>query len=308
MPWWSGTARLLTISTLSGVLLHLTVRDSIPLLATLYYALPLPIILCLAMARLVCARVVHHSRSVVVWTAVVAAMSVWTVLSLGEWHESRDDPETIRVVCWNTGQGKGNWKPAFAEAINSLQPDVAGLIEAGGEPSAVRRFFEEHCPGFEVTILRGGLVCLTRGTAGEGSVTSLAGGGTCGHISVIIRGQAVDLLLVDVHSSPLRFRAAPLQALAERAQQLQDRAVIILGDFNTPNDSVHLEALRTHHRHAFESAGQGYAGTWPIPLPVHNLDQIWTNRHLLPVGCRHEWTSVSDHRLVVADMTIMPSE
>ncbi len=308
MPWWRGTARLLTISTLTGVVLHLTVRDSIPLLATLYYALPLPIILFLGMARLFCSRVLHHSRSVAAWTAIVAAMSVWTVLSLGEWHESRDDPEAIRVVCWNTGQGKGNWKPAFAEAINRLQPDVVGLIEAGGEWSTVRRFFEEHCPGFEVTLLGGGLACLTRGTAGEGSVTSLAGGGTCGHISVNIRGQAVDLLLVDVHSSPLRFRAAPLKALAERAHQLEDRAVIILGDFNTPNNSVHLEALRTQHQHAFETAGQGYAGTWPIPLPVLNLDQMWTNQRVHPVGCRHEWTSVSDHRLVVADVTILPPD
>ncbi|MEZ6053477.1 MAG: endonuclease/exonuclease/phosphatase family protein [Planctomycetaceae bacterium] len=299
---------MLTFAVLTGAVLHLTVKDSVPLLATVFYALPLPVILLLAIARLVCARILRDSRSTVIWAVVVFSVVGWTTTSLYEWHSLVASQDTIRVVCWNTGQGKGRWRPAYAEIINRLQPDIVGLIEAGGDLQATRQFFESQCPGYQVSALRGGLICLSRGTAGEGSVSTLAGGGKCGQVSLNIHGQSVELLLVDVHSSPLKFRADPLKALAEKAAQLQDRPVIILGDFNTPNDSVHLEALRTHHTHAFEAAGQGYACTWPIPLPVLNLDQIWTNAHCVPVSCHHEWTVLSDHRLVVADISILPVE
>ncbi|MCA9047588.1 MAG: endonuclease/exonuclease/phosphatase family protein [Planctomycetaceae bacterium] len=210
------------------------------------------------------------------------------------------------MVCWNAGRNRSPWRTEFAEAINRLQPDIVAIIEAGGDLPALRTFFAQHCPDFEVSCLRTGLVCLTRGQAGEGSLFSLAGAGACGQLTVNVRGQDVELLVVDINSTPIMFRAGPLGVLTDHADELRDRPTIVLGDFNTPRDSVHLNALRTHHRHAFETAGQGYDGTWPVPLPVLNLDQIWTNQCVQPQSCQHVWTTLSDHRLVVADVTIVP--
>lgn len=302
-PWWRLSARLLTILILAGAFLHLTLQDRVPYLATAWYVLPLPVLFGLSICRLVCARVLR--RFAAVWGMVVLLLAGWTAYSTLRWHPPSTTPETIRVVCWNAGRNRREWRPACAEAINRLQPDIVTLVEAGGDLPALRRFFAEHCPDLEVSLLRTGLVCLTRGEAGQGSLFSLSGGGACGQLSVKVRGRDVELFVVDVHSTPLLYRAEPLSKLAEKANAVRERPAIVLGDFNTPHDSVHLESLRTHYRHAFETSGHGYIGTWPVPLPVLNLDQIWTNRLVHPEACQHVWTTLSDHRLVVADVAFV---
>ena len=76
---------------------------------------------------------------------------------------------------------------------------------------------------------------------------------------------------------------------------------LILGDFNTPRESALLDPLRANLTHAFESAGDGLAETWPAFLPVLSLDQIWSSPGLRAVWCEHGHSLRSEHRAVIAD-------
>jgi endonuclease/exonuclease/phosphatase (EEP) superfamily protein YafD len=107
---------------------------------------------------------------------------------------------------------------------------------------------------------------------------------------------------VDVGANPLRPRGRafePLDALLARV-----KPDLVLGDFNTPRDSVFFEAWRSAgYRHAFEAAGNGTDLTWPMPLPVLSLDHVWSGPRLAPRSCRHVGSWASDHRAVVAEFT-----
>ena len=88
------------------------------------------------------------------------------------------------------------------------------------------------------------------------------------------------------------------------ASQYADHPTIIVGDFNTPVDSVFLNPIRQTYRHAFEVAGTGYLATWPIPAPVIAIDHCWVSKHIDVTACRIKWALHSDHRPIVTDLSI----
>jgi len=44
--------------------------------------------------------------------------------------------------------------------------------------------------------------------------------------------------------------------------------------------------------------------TWPLPLPVLDLDSIWLNDRIAAVVSENRWTWVSDHRPVVTEILV----
>ena len=124
------------------------------------------------------------------------------------------------------------------------------------------------------------------------------------HCEVPTPSGPFQLVLVDVQGTTKRSRYRPLSELERRLEPLADQPVLIVGDLNTPTDSVFLRPLRQSYRNAFESAGRGYAATWPVPLPLLALDQAWFNAGLQASRCELDGSWVSDHRAVVVDVTV----
>ncbi len=77
---------------------------------------------------------------------------------------------------------------------------------------------------------------------------------------------------------------------------------MLLGDFNTPVDSVWLSAIRARFDNAFEVAGNGILATWPLPLPVLALDQVWVSDQLGVSCAKIGWSMLSDHRPVFTEI------
>jgi vancomycin resistance protein VanJ len=53
-----------------------------------------------------------------------------------------------------------------------------------------------------------------------------------------------------------------------------------------------------------EQGDSGYRPTWPMPLPVLTLDQMWSNPGFVVESAQGVWTTCSDHRPIIADVTI----
>jgi vancomycin resistance protein VanJ len=214
--------------------------------------------------------------------------------------------EPIRVLCWNVCRGFAGWEQIALE-LPQYDADVIVLIEAGEVSEPMRALWRRHCPDYDVSLLGGGMVCLVRGESGDASAPVVDEKTQLRQLEVTVREQSLTCLVVDAHSSPFYGRGGPLGVLAEIAGGVRDRPLLVLGDFNTPLDSVHLAPLRQRHVNAFESVGDGYRPTWPVPLPVLSLDQVWGNDRVRFESCRHEWSACSDHRPVVTEISILPA-
>lgn len=286
----------------TGTVLKLTIRDQIPYLAAMFYASPAIVLAVLALILgLIERRREQKNR---------AQMLFWSIpVFLGWWHVSAyfggdarpREKSDVDVVCWNIQYVNAGW-PAIMARIEEENADVIGLVEVGGGYSEVLRELRSHFPEFDVQFVRMGIVMIRGEWYGDRYV-SLDKHGTAARMQgTLDDGREIDLVLVDIYGFPMMPRRPAFAALERLIQQEEPPLgpnAIVMGDFNTPPDSAWFDPLRESYDNAFEAAGSGYQASWPAPVPVLGIDQIWvpTGR---AVSAQMFGTGLSDHRLVRA--------
>jgi vancomycin resistance protein VanJ len=85
--------------------------------------------------------------------------------------------------------------------------------------------------------------------------------------------------------------------------QIPNEPVVIMGDVNTPSDSVQFRTLRKKFRNAFETGGRGNVTTWPMPCPVLAIDHIWTSGRVEVPRAWHVSSLQSDQAAVIAELS-----
>lgn len=303
---WRWTLRVLGSVALThwtvGIGLRLTLRDAHPLFDLAYYLTP-PMLLALsAVGTVVFARAFRRGIRLPVQVAVATTLFWSGYVSFS----ASGDPGTssqrdLRVVLWNLGR----WEPRAEVATQLLDhdPDVIVLIEAltTTEGRAWSTFFE----GYEASSADfTQILVLTRSKAQDLGFAKLARQARARFFRVEHPAGEFSLAAMDVASRLNSFRKEPIEWVNRMARQHE--ATLILGDFNTPSDSVHFDALREGWDLATDLAGDGYRPTWPMPFPVLDIDQVWVRRD---AGVRvlravSGWSRATDHRPVIVDLRL----
>lgn len=73
---------------------------------------------------------------------------------------------------------------------------------------------------------------------------------------------------------------------------------IVLGDFNTPYESIHLKQIKKDFNHAFSKKGNGFKETWFYNLPLLCLDYIWVSKDLKILKADKIFSTKSDHSML----------
>jgi len=299
---WRGLPSALLAWVIAALLVRLTIRDRLPLLSVLFYMTPLVVSAVLSgIAALIWLR--RHCWRLSGLAGVLALLSlVWFHFSTYAHHYVVPGPTGERVVFWNAGRGVMGWD-GVTRNLQDFDADLIGLVEAGPHNQQMERFWRDRFPDYQVRGPRDGMVLMARGTVVEKTMGDLGKGGKCGYYWVHLNGQWVEVLLVDIKSNPFRSRQEALSKLVRVADQLSDRPLIVMGDFNTPVDSAFVAPLKERLTNAFQACGNGYNVTWPVPIPVLSLDQVWVNSHLKLGSCELPWAWRSDHRPVVVTLS-----
>lgn len=226
--------------------------------------------------------------------------------------------ESIRLIHWNVlwggTRGETSW-PSIAKKLEGSKADILLLSEA---PNVER-------------------LDATLGTLGPGwnaqrLMHSPGERYTC-HIAVASRypvilediiktGDArmiccritfpqreIRVLLVDAVSTPTLPRMPRLRAVREFVEQCErdGRAVdIIAGDFNAPAACIGFDAFPTMaggYQHAASLTGECRA-TWPMILPMWEIDHVWISRRLQIVSADMFTSLSSDHRGQRVDVAV----
>lgn len=296
-----GVALCLCLGCVAAIALRLTCRDSLAAAAPFFYATPLALIWSgLALASGLFFGVRKSSLAVL---AGVLAVACW-----GWWQETQmaaaapASPGGLRVAFWNTARLNAGW-PDVADQISLFSSPLMGFVEAGPCDPETRERWQDRFPRHRAIFFGNGLVLLAEGEILETSQGKLARGCYYGRATVQINGRRLMAFVVDIHSSPFYSREEALTTLTELAARSTDEPVVIMGDFNTPSDSVHFQSLRKHYENAFETAGRGNLATWPAPCPVLAIDHIWTSRRLAVHRAWHDSSLRSDHAAVIAELS-----
>lgn len=284
----------------AGLAVRLTVRDSIDGLAVLFYATPWPVLALLIIpAAILCAARARIACAVAFVCAGLASLACWFEQSFIR-HESDPAPKAIRVVFWNAEHPK-RLLPQVIEKLKAADGDILGVVETESTKPADKQRWREAFPGYSFQTLPGAMVFLTRGKVLSNEHGSLNEAGKYNVLKVRMPARDTTVVFVDFNAAPLRSRRPAFERLSELLDCHAGEDIIVMGDFNTPRESVFFTDMRKRMNQAFETAGNGWAETWPLPFPVLSLDHVWTTPSLRVIQCSlHRW--LSDHRAVVVDI------
>jgi endonuclease/exonuclease/phosphatase (EEP) superfamily protein YafD len=287
----------------AGMLVRVTVRDSSPVWAAIYYSLPLIVMAAALAAASIAWLAIGRRRAGAACMALAAAFaSLWVVRSTYA-KPCIPKPGDVRVMLLNTARGHAGWNEVARE-LPPFDVDVIGLVEAGGKGPARQQFWEENFPEHHVYLPGGGLAILTRGDLRRVSSRRLDGISRYAEAEIDLEGRLVRVILVDLDASPRFDRKRLIGAVFRAAEAQPDVPTIVMGDFNTPIDSLWFERVRKRYRHVFEEAGSGMLVTWPMPLPLVAIDHVWVSDGIVPTCADLESHSMSDHRLMSAQLAL----
>jgi hypothetical protein len=299
---------LLSIIWINGVVLRMTVRDSNDLLAPLFYATPWPVLAVFTFGFLR----YFWRQPVAVFAVIFVAHMLGAAWIMENWHTPQlsKEPADLRVLQWNVARPV-HWRPEIIGQVKTFNADVIAISEpipTSKEGKYIHRTkaaendWRAAFPDYSFELRGEDFLCLIRGEVVNRRLGILFPGSPYALYEVRVKDRKMRILQVDIDARPLHPRRKPLGALVDLVGTLSDQPLILIGDFNTPRESVHLEPLQKNLQHAWLTAGAGCAETWPSFLPVLSLDQVWCGYGLSAVRCQHGVTFRSDHRPVFAEL------
>jgi len=289
------------------LLLRLTVGDRLPLASILFYGSPWPLITLGWWVAACLHRRGTRSRNLSALTGL--ACLVTTVGSLYEWNAppATATKPTLEVLFWNTARGRnrGGWPVLFTE-LRSSRADVIALSESESKTIPDEQWSREFVDR-QVYRLPGGLTWLTRTPAEVRSLKMAEGMIGVSELLVHQDGRTLRILLVDLAGAPWVARRPAWRQMAEYLRERSGEPTLLVGDFNTPDDSTLTELVSPYARPVFRSHGRGYAATWPLPCPVLTLDHAWATPALAVQDCQLGWSNLSDHRSITITLGDLPA-
>lgn len=284
-----------------GALLRLTgLRDRFDGLSIIYYTTPWPVIATGLASFAFRALQIRRNRSAGLYIIFAAlAGFAWFRTSWYFAPPSSAAPD-FRVLLWNVRNNEADFD-AIAARIREFSPDAVALAEAGNHRSSID-FWRAAFPEYTVDRLPQQMLTMSRKNLQRQKSGVLAPGSFFGAHTTEIGNREVMIVQADIDARPLRSRRQAIEELTTYIREYTGKPLILLGDFNTPRQSWHLDPMRRMLKHAFETRGAGLADTWPIPLTVLSLDQVWVSPELEVVSCTQGWSLMSDHRPVFVEL------
>ncbi len=296
------------------------------LIALLY--MPQALYLIPALVLLTVALVTRRKRE-----AVINLVSVVTVIFLFmhfrvhlPFRRHAPHSQTLRVLTYNIYAGR-HGAEKVASVLKESGADIIFLQEArkpqqGNYPDPVPLILA-HFPRWHFARSEG-LVILSRHPLSNRKALPLGQFRKCLTCRVKVGNQSIRL--INVHFSTAasgqtltrsgrRFREYLRHTAAVRKEethallkiiQADTSPLIVAGDFNSPPNSYPHHALTRDLVDCFDRAGWGFGMTYSSTRPLWRIDYIFVRGNFAVARCQTFSARASDHRPVMADLSLPP--
>lgn len=267
-----------------------------------FYFIPAPVAAAGLVALLVALRGKGWPAARWFTKAALGLMLLKILLVDCAWNRAATDHgATMRVVHWNAERGSRGVEKQFA-SLAGERADICVYSESPRKGDL--RSLAQLQLGMPYLVDAAGMTLMSKYPCTPAETIELSN--ARGWVSRIATPQGpLDLVIVDIISHPLIDRFVPVQELTTWLDRHGTNVpVLVLGDFNTPRDSLSFERLRRRLRHGYEVAGSGWPYTWPVPLPVFAIDHAWFSPGVTMQRYRLRSTLLSDHRRQVMEIRL----
>jgi hypothetical protein len=204
-----------------------------------------------------------------------------------------------KVLFWNLAKREQLSINYIFNQVNKHQPDVLAFVEAPHTTLKNLDSLKMKLPEYSFKTLEGAML-----VAAKENIELL---------DFKIKEDAYKVNLLEIKTSNLKFIVTDLTAnvLVDKKEILsfvsdfakKNNVDIIVGDFNTPFESVHFnhfyDGFSTFHYY-----NNGFTATWPLGIPLFELDHIWISKKHQPIHLIKEYHEASDHALLISNFII----
>lgn len=288
---------IMLIGFLFLVIIHFIVKDRFHGLSVLFYAFPLPIIG--AIGLLV---TVMYYRQKPLFYALLILMTGMTIYFFahyfGEAHEDSSHQKNSHILFWNVAQRQPLPLDVLIKYMNDYNPEIVALGEAYHVSDTDLNTLKSVFPDYQFKILYGSMLIGVKGTIDDVEFQANAESYKLNYISATIQKKVVYIMIVDVYANPLLNKEIPLGIIHDFSKKNQ--VDVLIGDFNTPYESVFFKEYQSNFN-SFHPYSIGMTSTWPLPMPVIEIDQIWLAKSYQPLKLQKFCDKLSDHKLLIAE-------
>lgn len=279
------------------LILHFIIKDSINDLIYVFYVTPKPILLILNLFLLVLFIKPKRMRFVLSGSMAVLFL-IWVLSDFRFRIHSSDVESDMTVLYWNAARGKTNNFNVIAHKIESIRPDILGLVEAENLHESL--FIKYEKAPYHYTFRKIGNDMLI---GIKGKINNIYNFDSdpfhkYGKIEATVNNEPYALFIVDIFANQPYLRKRILGDLYKAIEI--EKNVIVLGDFNTPYESLHFKPFKENLWNAERKAGSGLVTSWPDKYPLLQIDHIWTSKNILPVYSYNEASDLSDHSIIIS--------
>lgn len=296
-PLLTKLRTFLLISYLCLLFMHFVIKDRIYPISVLYYATPLHLLIIFG---LVLALLFYKQKRVLIGLLLLTGtMSFYfSKHYFGTPIKIDSTATTTKILLWNVAKNKPLPTDVLIRHIRESGAKIVALVEAEHVSKQDKQNLEAALPNFQFKTLYGKMLVAVKGTIEKVTFEDEALVYKFNYIHATIDQQPISIMIVDVYAGPMLNKQIPLGIILDFTRK--NTVNILLGDFNTPLESIYFDDFRTKFK-SFHHYSNGLTSTWPLPIPMIEIDQIWLDRELQPLELQKYCYGVSDHKLLIAE-------
>ncbi len=279
------------------LIIHFLIKDRFQNVSVIYYASPLPLIILFGLFVTIM-NYRHKPLFYVLSFFLLGISGYFCGHYFGSEFETTPSKETSHILFWNAAGNQPLPTDILIKHIKTARPEILALVETENISDSDLTILKTACPDYNFQTLEGAMLIAIKGQIIEIIFKEEERLYRSNRIVTTIDDKPVTILIADVSASPFRNKEIPLSTIAETAKK--HKIDVLVGDFNTPYESVFFKDFKRDY-YSFHPFSIGLTSTWPIPIPLIEIDQIWVAKSLQPIKMEKFSYDVSDHKLLIAE-------
>lgn len=279
------------------LLIHFVIKDHFRGLQIIYYGFPLPNILFVGFSIcLILLFIKPRSYFIIVLVLTLSLSGIWLNNFYFFPKNIEVTNQAMSVIFWNAANRRTIHLDILSKNIHNLNPDIIALVEAKNAKEEDLIKLAVEFPDYEFQILGGDMVVGAKGIITKVTYINELYSHDINFVEVQLNNTSLTVAITDTFQNPKMDKRKTLGTVLELITQ--NNADLVVGDFNTPYESVHFNAYKTNYT-SFHDYGEGFTATWPYGIPLLELDQIYLSKHFTPILLQKVYYDVSDHAMLI---------
>jgi len=267
------SSKLLSLGLLFLLFNHLVFKDVNYWSSLVFYIFPLPVILGISFLNLI---LNIKTKNKLLYALVSMLILMFWLYKSYVINDIEDiNVNKAEVVYWNAAK-KRSFIDAFV--VSETIPDVLVLVEYDQTDKQSLKNIKSKFAKYHFKVIYGRIGIFSKNRIRNVIPVQMKNNSLMVEFKTKIKKEEFNFYAIDITAN-IRFYRKPM--LKEAFKYIKTtNSTIIVGDFNTPYESLYFEEYKQKYLHAFTEKGNGFIETWQWNFPLLSLDHIWVSKDL----------------------------